>query len=89
MLEDHTKYRESDHSLWYQLAEAWGQAGNVSKVHQSRAEYFMLLSDYGKAREQLGFALRIETDNGDSPAEEARLRQKIRNLEQLVRSLQG
>jgi hypothetical protein len=49
----------------------------------------MLLSDYGKAREQLGFALRIETDNGDSPAEEARLKQKIRNLEQLVRSLQG
>ena len=89
VLEDHTKYRESDHSLWYQLAEAWGQAGNVSKVHQSRAEYFMLLSDYRKAREQLGFALRIETDNGDSPAEEARLKQKIRNLEQLVRGLQG
>jgi hypothetical protein len=49
----------------------------------------MLLSNYGKAREQLKFALKIESDNGDAPAEEARLKQKIRNLEQLVRGLQG
>jgi predicted Zn-dependent protease len=89
VLENHTQSRKADHSLWYQLAETWGQAGNVSKVHQSRAEYFILLSDYGKAREQLQFALKIETDNGDAPAEEARLKQKIRNLEQLVRDLQG
>lgn len=89
VLENHTQNREADHSLWYQLAETWGQAGNVSKVHQSRAEYFMLLSDYSRAREQLGFALKIETDNGDAPAEEARLKQKIRDLEQLVRGLQG
>lgn len=89
VLEDHAQTRESDHNLWYQLAETWGQAGEVSKVHQARAEYFSLLSDYGKAREQLRFALRIETDNGDSPAEEARLRQKIKELEELVRSLSG
>lgn len=89
VLENHTQNRKADHSLWYQLAETWGQAGNVSKVHQSRAEYFILLSDYSRAREQLGFALKIESDNGDSPADEARLRQKIRDLEQLVRGLQG
>lgn len=89
VLENHTQFRQDDHHLWYQLAETWGQAGNVSKVHQARAEYFLLLADYGKAREQLGFALKIESENGFSPAEEARLRQKIRNLEQLVRSLRG
>lgn len=89
LLEEHSQTRSDDHHLWYQLAETWGQAGNISKVHQARAEYFTLVSDFGKAREQLQFALRIEADNGDAPAEEARLKQKIRDLEDLVRSLRG
>ncbi|MCH7673309.1 MAG: M48 family metalloprotease, partial [Proteobacteria bacterium] len=82
LMERHSKNRPNDHHLWYLLAEVQGQAGNISKVHQARAEYFVLLADLGKAREQLKYALRIETDNGAAPAEEARLRQKIRELEQ-------
>lgn len=82
VMEKHSKTRPNDHHLWYQLAEVQGQAGNISKVHQARAEYFVLLADLGRAREQLRYALRIETDNGAAPAEEARLRQKIRELEQ-------
>ena len=82
LMEKHSKSRPSDHHLWFLLAEVQGQAGNISKVHQARAEYFMLLADLGRAREQLRYALRIETDNGAAPAEEARLRQKIRELEQ-------
>ncbi|MCG8415675.1 MAG: M48 family metalloprotease [Pseudomonadales bacterium] len=89
MMSAHTRYRENDHHLWYQLAETWGQAGNISQVHQARAEYFMLVGDFGNAREQLRFALRIESDNGASPAEEARLQQKIREVEQRQRELSG
>ena len=82
VLESHAEYKNSDHHLWYQLAETWGQAGNVSKVHQARAEYFSLHYDFRRAREQLQFALRIETDKAAAPSELARLREKIKNVEQ-------
>lgn len=89
LMASHTRFRDQDHHLWYQLAETWGQAGNISQVHQARSEYFVLVGDLRNAREQLQFALRIETDNGASPAEEARLRQKIREIEQRQRELSG
>ena len=82
MLETHSINSDSDHNLWFQLAETWGQAGNTSKVHQARAEYFSLIYDFRNAREQLQFALRIETDNGTAPAELARLRERITEVEQ-------
>ncbi len=89
VMERHTKNRESDHHLWYQLAETWGQAGNISKVHQARAEYFTLISDFRNARQQLQFALQIETDEAKNPALQARLRQKIKDLEDRQRALSG
>jgi predicted Zn-dependent protease len=88
-MEQHTKNREDDHHLWYQLAETWGQAGNISKVHQARAEYFTLISDFRNARQQLQFALQIETDEASNPALQARLRQKIKDLEDRQRALNG
>ena len=87
MLETQAQTRPDDHHLWYQLAETWGQASNISKVHQSRAEYYSLLGDYPRAREQLQFALKLEIDSGASPAEEARLRQKIKNIENTLRGI--
>lgn len=89
VMEEHTKVRSNDHHLWYQLAETWGQAGEISKVHQSRAEYFSLIGDLRSAREQLQFALRVESEQGNNPAEEARLQQKIRDLEAKQRELNG
>lgn len=89
VLERHSLQRSEDHQLWYQLAEIHGQAGNISKVHQARAEYFKLLADYRNARQQLQFALRIETDSGSAPAEAAKLRQKIREIEDLQQRISG
>ena len=89
IMEQHTKNRKSDHHLWYQLAEVWGQAGNISKVHQARAEYFTLISDFRNARQQLQFALQIETDEARNPALQARLRQKIKDLEDRQRASNG
>lgn len=89
VMEKHALQRPDDHQLWSQLAETQGKAGNISKVHQARAEYYRLLADYRNARQQLQFALRIETDNGAAPAEAARLRQKIREIEELQERLRG
>ena len=87
VMERQSLIRPNDYQLWYKLAETQGQAGNISKVHQARAEYFRLIADYPKAREQLQLALRIESDSGASPAEEARLRQKIQEIERAQQSV--
>tara|TARA_B110000858_G_scaffold198006_1_gene261998 strand:+ start:18319 stop:19767 length:1449 start_codon:yes stop_codon:yes gene_type:complete len=83
LMERHSLTRPNDFQLWFKLSETQGQAGNISKVHQARAEYFRLIGDYQNARRQLRSALQIESDNGISPAEEARLRQKIQEIEKL------
>jgi beta-barrel assembly-enhancing protease len=84
VMERHILLRPNDFQLWFKLAETQGQAGNISKVHQARAEYFRLIADYQKSHQQLQLALKLETDNG---AEAARLRQKIEELQQLQRNL--
>lgn len=87
LMETHSLSRPDDFQLWFKLAETQGQAGNISKVHQARAEYFRLIGDYRKARQQLRSALQIESDSGISPAEEARLRQKIQEIETLQQNV--
>ena len=85
VMERHTQNRPNDQHLWYSLAETQGQAGNISKVHQARAEYFLLGGDLLSAREQYRYALRVETENsnGVGTPMEARLRQKIKDIEEL------
>jgi len=89
VLDAHTRRRPGDHHIWYQLAEVQGQAGNISAVHQARAEYFSLVGDFPAARNQLQYALRLERDAGASATEQARLQQKIRELEQFLEELSG
>ena len=89
VLDAHTQRRPDDHHIWYQLAEVQGQAGNISEVHQARAEYFSLVGDFPAARNQLQYALRLEQDGGASQTEQARLQQKIREIEQLLEELSG
>ena len=88
LIQRHSTSRPDDHQLWYLLAETQGQAGNISEVHQARAEYFRLIGDFRKAREQLQFALRIEIDGDSSPAIAARIREKINGIEDLQLQLQ-
>ncbi len=89
VLDEHGKVRPDDHHIWFQLAEVQGQAGNISKVHMARAEYFILLEDFNAAWEQLRYALQIKQEEGASLAEQARLLQKVNELEQLVRESNG
>ncbi len=73
VLEQHAISHPDDMQLWYDLAEVQGQAGNISKVHQARAEYFIAIGDFAHAREQLNFAMGLEKD----ALELARMRQRL------------
>ena len=57
LLEQHVKKHKKNPEVWYQLAEAYGLAGNIVGVHQARAEYFVLNGILDKATTQLSYAL--------------------------------
>lgn len=73
VLEKQAQSHPDDMQLWYDLAEVQGQAGNISKLHQARAEYFIAVGDFARAREQINFALAMEGDR----LTVARLRQRL------------
>ncbi|MDR0781081.1 MAG: M48 family metalloprotease [Pseudomonadales bacterium] len=73
VLEKHAALYPDDMQLWYDLAEVQGLAGNIAKVHQARAEYFITIGDFAHAKEQINFALRQERDQ----IALARLRQRL------------
>ncbi len=89
LLESHVKTRPEDFSIWYLLAEIQGQAGDISRVHQARAEYFLLIGDFRRAREQLQFALNIETSKPANGAAVATVQQRIRDIQALEAELAG
>ena len=51
--------RPEDPMIWYKLAEVRGLAGNISGVHEARAEYFILVGALDRARKQLGLAAKL------------------------------
>jgi len=58
VLDELLKTRNEDPDIWYQSAEAKGLSGNISGLHQARAEYFALTGDYEQALEQIELAKR-------------------------------
>ena len=54
-----SRQRKEDPMIWYRLAEVRGLAGNISGVHEARAEYFILVGAFKLAREQLSLALKL------------------------------
>jgi predicted Zn-dependent protease len=80
LLEEHAKRRPSDDSVWYLLAETYGLAGQIAKVHEARAEYFTLNGIYSEARKQLSYALKLA--QGDYLATE-KLREKMQQLHEM------
>ena len=54
-----SKSRPEDPMIWYNLAEVRGLAGNISGVHEARAEYFILVGALDRARKQLSLALKL------------------------------
>ena len=75
-----SRMRPQDPMIWYRLAEVRGLAGNISGLHQARAEYFMLIGVFDKAREQLGLAENLAT--GDFK-QSSIIRQRLRDLAEM------
>ena len=55
--------RSTDPQVWYWLAEIQGLAKNIIGLHQSRAEYFLLLGQNEEALAQLEFASKLTKNN--------------------------
>jgi predicted Zn-dependent protease len=62
VLEKQSQVRPNDPELWFQLAEIQGQAGNITKVHLARGEYFITIGDFTLARNQFNLAMEQERD---------------------------
>ncbi len=72
-----SRMRPQDPMIWYRLAEVRGLAGNISGLHQARAEYFILIGVFDMAREQLGLAAKLAKSDFK---QSAIIRQRLRDL---------
>ncbi len=72
--------RPTDINIWYELAELQGLVGDISGVHQARAEYFYGTGEFGRALEHLNLALR-ERNN---PLTTARINQRIEDIQETI-----
>ena len=72
-----SRMRPQDPMIWYRLAEVRGLAGNISGLHQARAEYFILIGVFDKARNQLGLAAKMVKEDFK---QSAIIRQRLRDL---------
>lgn len=68
-----SKTYPEDAYLWYELAEVYGLAGNISALHEARAEYFFLTNRIDQAIKQLRLALTKETSDLNSTRIQKRL----------------
>ena len=75
-----SRMRPQDPMIWYRLAEVRGLAGNISGLHQARAEYFILIGVFDKARKQLALAAKLARDDFK---QSAIIRQRLRDLAQM------
>lgn len=72
-----SRMRPEDPMIWYRLAEVRGLAGNISGVHEARAEYFILVGAFDQAREQLSLAVKLVASDFKRSAI---VRQRIRDI---------
>jgi predicted Zn-dependent protease len=80
LLEIHSRKYNTVPSVWYDLAEAKGLAGDILGVHIARAEYFLLNGILDEAGKQLTYAMNLA--QGDF-MQTAKLEQRMRFLEEL------
>ena len=82
VLRNLSRQRPKDPEVWYELAEVSGLAGDIVGVHKARAEYFILIGVYDKAREQLTYARRLVADNF---RESAVLQARIEEVDRMIK----
>ena len=77
--------RPADPAIWFRLAEVRGLAGDISGVHQARAEYFILTGVFDRAREQLGLALKLVSSDFK---QSAIIRQRLRDIMEMEKRVE-
>jgi predicted Zn-dependent protease len=77
LLSKQSRVRPEDPNLWYQLAEVRGLAGNIFGVHVARAEYFILVGQFERAKQQLRYAYKR---TGRNHIEQSRIRQRLKDI---------
>lgn len=70
----------NDPGLWYLLAEVQGLAGNIVGLHQSRAEYFILVNALDAAETQLGYAQQLV---GDDFTRASLINERMRDIQEM------
>lgn len=80
VLEAQAKVRPADPSVWYELAETHGLAGNILGVHHARAEYFVLNGVLDKAEQQLNYALLLTKKD---PIMTTKIEERMRQIKTL------
>ena len=86
MLDTLTLSHPNSPEVWFQLAEVRGLAGNISGVHQARAQYFILNGVFDQARDQLGYARKLLVNDFKQIAI---IDQQLRDLAKLEEKLES
>lgn len=77
--------RPNDPGLWYLLAEVQGLSGNIAGLHQSRAEYFILMGALDSAEKQLQYAQNLARADFQGSA---KIQQRLRDVAELRQRLE-
>ncbi|WP_263080171.1 M48 family metalloprotease [Endozoicomonas sp. Mp262] len=72
-----SQMRPEDPDIWYELAEAQGQAQDILGLHQARAEYFFLTGNLDDAIRHIEYAKKLA---GDRYAIKAKLDKKLADM---------
>ena len=84
LLSRQSQERPDDPNLWYQLAEVRGLAGNILGVHLARAEYFILVGQFERAKQQLRYGYER---TGNNHIEQSRIRQRLKDIADMEEKL--
>lgn len=85
LLLKHSRIRPNAPWLWYLLAEVQGLAGNITGLHQARAEFFILRGNLDQAEAQLGYALK---EGHDDFITTAVIQQRLHDIHDMRETLQ-
>ena len=80
LLSSLTRAQAENPLVWYMLAEIHGLAGNIAKVHQARAEYFVLSNRLEESIDQLKLA---QQKTKNSTRESTLIQERLDEVRQL------
>jgi len=78
--------RPNNPEVWFQLAEVRGLSGDIPGVHLARAEYFILIGVFDKARDQLMYARKLLVNDYNKKLS---IDQRLKSLEKIEENMRN